>query len=357
MYEQIFKPLDTISKIFGTYQSKVRIFQCLISTTGIVLLSLYYFFYKLTEIVSTAYSLVVLRYFSHLIALVLIVIINLFQFGDVQNVLTNLELVDLELIRLGQNRGLIKINKSHKNWARILTFVFNVGANICGLTFSVLLRKHPEIIHLIVLGYPRIVLCNFSTTFFVLSMMIQDRFTIINTVLKKKNNFDSSIITRLVQAHSNLIKIIDKVNTIFNPVIIFFFAIDFILIVGDLYIISSTILFTITSNNKFMASLIKNCLFYTTELIYFTIRSAKLCREANRTVKILTALPVPFSDEKKRNLIIFPVMRLLQNRIKITAFGFFSLDYELLFSMCGTACSYLFIMLQINTENLEQKSL
>lgn len=285
-YTKIFSPISQISKTFGTHLtknsklSKLRTLQSALSLSAIVTLSFYYFFKLLKERVQTLYFLVIFRYFSFLTGLVLIVISNFWNYQNVPKILAKLAEIDHELTKFGLEKRLKKADKSLEKWSKIHVFGFNVTANVLGALFSVILRKRPQILHWIVLTYPRIVLCNFNSTFFILTMMVEERFKIVNIFLKKckKQDFDITV-TKFIKIHSNLVRLVEEINRGFNLLIMFFVAIDFILLFWDLYIIANSFIVKIVYNNRLIPSLIKNCIYYTLELMYFTRRSAKLCFE------------------------------------------------------------------------------
>ncbi|KAJ3621356.1 hypothetical protein MTP99_003500 [Tenebrio molitor] len=73
--------------------------------------------------------------------------------------------------------------------------------------------------------------------------------------------------------------------------------------------------------------------------------------EASHFKTILLSTKINIESEENRNSVIALVLKLMNNNLQITACRLFSVDYDLLFKICGTVFSYLFIMLQLDQSN------
>ncbi|RZC00569.1 7tm 7 domain containing protein [Asbolus verrucosus] len=71
---------------------------------------------------------------------------------------------------------------------------------------------------------------------------------------------------------------------------------------------------------------------YSFDLYYCSNRSSALCYEANRTKKLLLSIKIDVDKEEERDAVIASSLRLMHNKLEITACKLFNIDNALLFS-------------------------
>ncbi|CAH1379676.1 unnamed protein product [Tenebrio molitor] len=258
--------------------------------------------------------------------------------------------VDQILLKLGQIEQLARANWRTRNSAIFLVLVVNIALNLTEGVLKALTKSDKQIVYFIVVTYPRIALSNFNTLFFLMTLILEERFRIINgLILKRKNesvgvgryskeaNF-CEVIDELVFIHKSLVRVSKEINQIFYANALFFVTADFILLVGDLYIIMYALFSGFFQKHvRTIISLVKNCTSYVTDLFYFAKRSSDLCHEANRTQVLLAGIHINIEKEEERNTFFFQVitsiLKLIHNKLDITACRLFSINNALLFSV------------------------
>jgi hypothetical protein len=204
--------------------------------------------------------------------------------------------VDQTLLKLGQREQLARANWRTRNSEIFLVLVVNIALNLIEGVLKALTKMDKQIVYFIVVTYPRIALTNFNTSFFIMMLMVEERFRIINgLILKRRNgagryskeaNFCEAI-DELVFIHKSLVRISKGINQIFYVTALFFITADFILLVGDLYIIMYALFSGFFQKHvRTIISLVKNCTSYVTDLFYFAKRSSDLCHEVRSTTLV-----------------------------------------------------------------------
>ncbi|KAJ3621359.1 hypothetical protein MTP99_003503 [Tenebrio molitor] len=175
----------------------------------------------------------------------------------------------------------------------------------------------------------------------------------INHVLEKYPIDKKYSLSHLVFLHTNLVKITQKLNSCFGLHLFLWIALCVALIVVESHALLYMFLYTRSSINDFTLVIIsiKNILLYSFDLCYLSKRCSNLCTEASHFKTILLSTKINIESEENRNSVIALVLKLMNNNLQITACRLFSIDYDLLFKICGTVFSYLFIMLQLDQSN------
>ncbi|KAH0814647.1 hypothetical protein GEV33_008146 [Tenebrio molitor] len=277
--------------------------------------------------------------------------------------------VDSELMKLNFENDLEESERKIKKQLAILLVVLNFVFNVVGEVGSAMVRTNHRILYLLVNIYPRLVITLLNLTLYSIFTVIQTRFEMINVAIYQKvvksnvvrkypNELDfSDQITQLVSIHKILVTVSRNINSIFSFQILLCITVNFVLLIGDLHTSMYIIFFRIfTKHYKIVLDMIKNCITYGFDLFYLARRTSELCNEANRTKVVLLGIKIDVDKENERNTVIVSALKLIQNKLEITACRLFNIDNALLFSICGAASSYLFIMLQLDIGNRGQSN-
>nr|XP_015839420.1 PREDICTED: putative gustatory receptor 28a [Tribolium castaneum] len=242
-------------------------------------------------------------------------------------------------------------------------FLLVILEYLIGNIVSIFSSQFNDISGAFVLLYPRMIGCNLSVTYFGTTLLLEERFKLVNKFLlgecfKSRNctkyptdpNFCDKI-KLSVNIHKELTRICRAINSIFSVFFLLWVTVNFLCLVSDLYIVA----YLISSGQFFNywqgeLKAFKNVCIYSIEMFYIARRSSRLCSQANRTKTILVGLKVDLSKEEERNTIITSSLELRQFTLQITACRLFTIDNALLFSICGAAFSYLFIMIQMDKD-------
>jgi hypothetical protein len=311
-YQEIFRYVHITSKILGTYGfkrvngilqfSKWRLVQSTISVSLCIALTTYYFTNARYELmnefarVKIINFLLVFRAVANVTVLAILTALTYVYAQKTTAAVIELYKVDQTLLKLGQREQLARANWRTRNSAIFLVLVVNIALNLIEGVLKALTKMDKQIVYFIVVTYPRIALTNFNTSFFIMILMVEERFRIINgLILKRRNgagrysketNFCEAI-DELVFIHKSLVRISKGINQIFYVTALFFITADFILLVGDLYIIMYALFSGFFHKHvRTIISLVKNCTSYVTDLFYFAKRSSDLCHEVSSTTLV-----------------------------------------------------------------------
>ncbi|RZC40257.1 7tm 7 domain containing protein [Asbolus verrucosus] len=97
--------------------------------------------------------------------------------------------------------------------------------------------------------------------------------------------------------------------------------------------------------------IIKNMTVYILELCYMIRRCTDVCREANRTIILLSGVKIDICREEERNCMIATSLTLTNSNLQFRACGLFAINNSLLYSICGAVSSYLFVTLQLDLQS------
>ncbi|RZC40867.1 7tm 7 domain containing protein, partial [Asbolus verrucosus] len=205
---------------------------------------------------------------------------------------------------------------------------------------SALVRHSGTLLYLMVNLYPRLIIGVMNITVYIVSMLTEKRFKSINFLFTQKMNESNQLrryptesdfsekIRHLVSLHKILVKISKEINSVFSFQLLLCITMNFILLIGDLY----TSMYIISSHCRLVFDMLKHCIGYIFDLFYIVKRSADLCEEANRTKVLLLGIKIDVEKEDERNSVIASALKLIQNKLEITACKLFNIDNALLFS-------------------------
>jgi gustatory receptor len=222
---------------------------------------------------------------------------------DVALLTTKISQLDLCLVELGLKKRIGRVNRQHRHCATALLVVINLVFNILCDTYSILHIPRGKILFCIIILYPRLVASTFNIVFLTFSIIMQERFKMINHVLEKYPIDKKYSLSHLVFLHTNLVKITQKLNSCFGLHLFLWIALCVALIVVESHALLYMFLYTRSSINdfKFVIISIKNILLYSFDVCYLSKRCSNLCTEASHFKTILLSTKINIESEENRN--------------------------------------------------------
>ena len=346
-YPEIFSHVHTMGKILGMWPfkrvkgrlhfTKLRIAQSFVSSAESFVLTVHFYMHFSSDLMEefsrarTIQFLIVFRSVSNVLVMVLLMVTNYVYSEQTSLAIVKMQEVDQAMVTSGQKDFLVRVNWKNRKSGNVMLGI-NLAFNIvCGV-LKAITKSHNRVIYFLIATYPRIIISNFNTYFFMLTLMVEDRFRLINSMVLQSldesikvrkyptdSNFSKNV-TDLMWWHKNLVDITRKLNEIYNLNVLLCITIDFILLVGDLYITMHALFFDLVYQHcKTVLSLSVNCVFYIVELFYFSKRASDVCNEvtilevnlwsqssfqANRTHTLLSGIHIDVDKEEERNTVI-----------------------------------------------------
>jgi hypothetical protein len=222
---------------------------------------------------------------------------------DVALLTSKISQLDLCLVELGLKKRIGQVNRQHRHCATALLVVINLVFNILCDAYSILHIPRGKILFCIIILYPRLVASTFNIVFLTFSIIIQERFKMINHVLEKYPIDKKYSLSHLVFLYTNLVKITQKLNSCFGLHLFLWIALCVALIVVESHALLYMFLYTRSSINdfKFVIISIKNILLYSFDVCYLSKRCSNLCTEASHFKTILLSTKINIESEENRN--------------------------------------------------------
>jgi hypothetical protein len=193
--------------------------------------------------------------------------------------------LDSELSDTGMTEHIYKSNRQHRNIAIRLIFLVNIFSNIIVDILTALFNSHDLIEFFAVLVYPKLVVSIMNCTFMLYTILLQERYRMINEIIEKLfilQTTSSQKLTRVVHLHKTLTKISQEINSINGFQFLLWITFYFFLILGDLHALTFTLCFTYRPELFFIVFVVaKNVSTYVFELIYVATRCRRLCLEVS----------------------------------------------------------------------------
>lgn len=301
---QLFIPQCIISKILGILPytiknnnpnlSKISLCYSLFCfSLYVILASNYYRTSSLSD--GYQYKTVVVTVFIRNSVYTIIVLLTFISIGSafrkiifgIQTILKN----DKKLIELGLGD---EIKKSDRKVLKKIAF-FNCLVFLFGTMTSIVVATNGIIHASFPMVYPRLICCNNTLTFFVLAMVLEERYRIINFALvrekvKSRNlsnypietHFYNKILT-LIEIYKSCFKICKIINTIFSFYFLSFFAIAFFCVVCDSYLSTDFLVSgSFLERWNLALVLVKHLIVYSTEMFLICKRSYQLCYQVSQ---------------------------------------------------------------------------
>ena len=332
--------------------SYLRIIPTIILITANLVLTVLYF-KSLNENIAADFDkadtikfLAVLRDLGSTTIMVFILISSYISSGRMSEELKKLTQIEAELRRFNLENSIKDRNYIVRKYLIVTLIIENFLFNFLGEIASAFVRESDRLMYLFVNMYPRLIIGLVNCCLYSVLMLIETRFELINELISAKidkshrvskypNEFDfCDNVYHLVSLHKILVKVSKQANSIFSFHALVCIAINFILLIGDLHTSMYIIFFDLFSkHHRIVLDMIKNCVTYIFELFYLAKRSSDLCNEANRSKVLLLGIRINIDKENERNAVIASVLKLMQNKLEITACKLFNIDNALLFSV------------------------
>lgn len=270
--------------------------------------------------IKTITFVLILQDSGGIVVMILVIGVSVFGPKKLQAELDKIMEVDAELVKMGQEKEIVKAGYRYRKTSIILIVLVDVGFNILGTTFLVFstILSDNKLLHFVIIAYPRLVVSSMNLFFYVMMMILEDRFKMINGIILKKMKESRQMrryplrgdfcdeISNLTALHKTLTKISRNCNSVFSIHLLLWIAICFGSLIGDLYIGFYVVLFKLSFKYwTFLINITKNVAMCTFDLFYITKRSSDLCIEANCTKNHLVSIKIDVSKENERNVVSF----------------------------------------------------
>ncbi|KAJ3621371.1 hypothetical protein MTP99_003511 [Tenebrio molitor] len=269
--------------------------------------------------------------------------------------------IDVSLTKLVQKQYLERRNHRVRRYGIKLLLTINLVFNTLGSVYNAYCKKSDQYLYFFITWYPRVVVSTKLIGYLTVITTIRTRLEVINNLLllevvesnklKKfpvKHDF-GEYIDGLVTLHKDLIRTSQELADSFSPFLLVWISTHFVILLGDSYAGFNVILNdNPVKHLNVVIGLVKNCIGYAVDLYALSVKSSDLCREAATTKTALLGIKIDVVKEDERNTVIASALRLMENKLEVTACKLFRIDNALLFSICSAVFSYLFVMLQFD---------
>lgn len=283
-----------------------QITQAATFTLATLILSYFYFqtFFQIPEFAkaSTIKFLTEFRIFGNIAVMILVFSFSLGNsrkmIGEMQKIVE----IDEKLSELGQRNALIRSNQDTKRGLIAFLIILNLIVTVLGELSPVIGAIQNGFMLYFLFVYPRLIICSVNISFYLYMILLEKRFGIINTIMKKliedshkskkyPNEPDfCTKIRNLVSLHKTLVKISQAVNQLFGVQTLLCITMNFVLLIGDLHTTMFVIFFNLFGKHyELVFGMLKSCAIYLFDLYYLAKRTTDLCRQ----VSVLNLAPKP----------------------------------------------------------------
>jgi hypothetical protein len=292
---EIFQPLISFSEILGSYPFKtdktnvtiyrLKLLHSLISHFIYVTMVILYFIYCLHKYSDRIIIIVVtLKCFGCMVVLLVILLSSHTSHRKILKMMSSISETDLEVKRFGQEERVAKSRHRHRKWLIMLMFLnlfYNLGADCyVGLTQRLNLMEY-----FATLTYPRIVINNVHIMYCIITIMIEERFKIVNELFHKLDSRSKEFgvnVNKLVVMHRLLVKVSQQLNSVYALQFLLWISQCFILVLNDVHLGFHRFIFGHFSLNFYRIFIyVQNSVIYVFDLYYLSKRSARLSFEVN----------------------------------------------------------------------------
>jgi hypothetical protein len=295
---EIFQPMIVLSKILGTHPfyghkntvdwSPAKLlfsFTCLLTYVAIAILFFIGFVHDHTDKIFII--MMIIKCFGCMTVLLVIMFSNHANFRKILKIIENISRIDRELGDLGQEERIARSTYRHQKWLILLISV-NLLYNICSdclvLITSTNIFKLIQI--LVTITYPRIIVHNTNIIYCVFTIIVEERFKIVNELLHTldtRSKEFSDKVTKVIFTHGLLVKMCQQLNSVYALQFLFWITQCFILLLNDVHIGIYAFFFAhLSFNFQYIFTDVRNCILNAFDLFYLSKRSAALCFEVTR---------------------------------------------------------------------------
>ncbi|EEZ97772.1 gustatory receptor 147 [Tribolium castaneum] len=242
---------------------------------------------------------------------------------------------------------IVSLNQKHKKMILVLLVIVNLGLNGLIDWYTVCLVPLNPYQFFLAVQYPRIVVSTFNIVFYMYTLILEERFKLINLIIKQEEFFSPKI-KRMVLLHKTLVRVAKSLNQVFAPQLLLWVLLGVMVVTVDLHVFFFTLFNKLLGQYPVGIVGVKNASLFIFDLIFLSFRCTKLCKEANKTAFLWYHIKIDREDEEARDDFIKLGIKLSNDKLEITACRLFKIDNSLILDMFGSVTSYLFIMLQFD---------
>ncbi|KAJ3640604.1 hypothetical protein Zmor_027158 [Zophobas morio] len=346
---------------------KIRSLICLVTIitittiTAYFLLNLEVFLNTQATIVGTIKAVIIIRRIGSVVALLVTIGPSRSNFIKILKIRHDLNQIDERLSKFGCKEEINQSNYIHRKKIIFLLLLSSMVLVLGEVVIMKIFISSFETIQALVFTYPVVVMKTINTSFHGTTLILQARFNCINTLFSTSIPLDKNFsknVQHLTLIHRDLVQTSRRLNRVFNLQLLLWIFLNSVLLIGDLHAATYVVVFRLSGKlYRVLVISVKNCLTYSFDFYYLCKRCKELCYEANRTRILLLGVRLPVNNkEDERDTVITSALNLLNNKLEITACRLFRVDYTLLFSICGVAFSYLFIVLQLEVGDVKRSA-
>lgn len=305
---KILKPLYFVNTLLGMapftikgkkiQYSKLRVLQTLIYLTTFLTIAVLFFEKERKAVdfirVKTFSFIALLRIIGNITMMLITFFIIYFSIKKLLEETEKLKKLENELKKIDYDNYIEKSDRKICRFFIIFCVSIQVLINICGGLSTVLSRQKNDYflpIYIITV-YPRLAVSHINLTLYVFVMMLESRFKIINKNISRKIQHSNKVvmypvingfcqeIDKIVEIHKSLVGVGETINAIFNPHLLVWITITFVILIGDLYIVIHLIFFHVSGISYiFFIHMGKNIIMYIFDFYFLANCITDLCEE------------------------------------------------------------------------------
>jgi hypothetical protein len=292
---EIFQPLISFSEILGSYPFKthktnvtiyrLKLLHSLICHFIYVTMITLFFIRCLHKYSDRIIIIVVtIKCFGCMVVLLVILLSSHTSHRKILKMMSSISEIDLEVKRFGQEERIARSRHRHWKWLIMLMFL-NLFYNLVADCYVALTQRLNLMEYFATLTYPRIVVNNVHIMYCIITIMIEERFKIVNELFHKLDSRSKEFsvnVNKLAVMHRLLVKVSQQLNSVYALQFLLWISQCFILVLNDVHLGIHRFIFGQFSL-KFYTIFIytKNSIIYVFDLYYLSKRSARLCLEVN----------------------------------------------------------------------------
>nr|CAL23193.2 gustatory receptor candidate 60 [Tribolium castaneum] len=214
----------------------------------------------------------------------------------------------------------------------VLLVIVNLGLNGLIDWYTVCLVPLNPYQFFLAVQYPRIVVSTFNIVFYMYTLILEERFKLINLIIKQEEFFSPKI-KRMVLLHKTLVRVAKSLNQVFAPQLLLWVLLGVMVVTVDLHVFFFTLFNKLLGQYPVGIVGVKNASLFIFDLIFLSFRCTKLCKEANKTAFLWYHIKIDREDEEARDDFIKLGIKLSNDKLEITACRLFKIDNSLILDL------------------------
>ncbi|KAF7992965.1 hypothetical protein HCN44_005746 [Aphidius gifuensis] len=290
------------------------------------------------------------------ISIWLIVIFRQNQLSKILNCFKNNYLF---LKKIGIYEDYEMIYCSFRNWTFIINFAY-YALLICDHAVLSMYTEFDLIIWA-PLNFLRVITHDFIVLYSISLIIVKNRYTSINEFIKKLSfnlqqrnaDYEKSLdlLKLLGPLHANLTNLLKLLESFFMIPIIFSLGSHFVQLTSCLYIVLMYMINNKVWSIRFIGSFVSTTswfIFHSVEIIILIIVASTTCNEGNKIGINLHKLLINCTNERLSNLVKILSLRLLQQPVSFTLYGFIDLNAALLYQVINFVIFFILLIKYTN---------